>query len=93
LTHLSFKYRSIDIQTYATYLPSLTLSYRLRLRINRCKISFALKGFKDIGLLIQHKTIRLFPNLCQASPTLEISGIAFVAMSFLRMFPMALTER
>ena len=66
---------------------------RFRLGINRHKISLPLEGLKNIGLLIQHKPIRLLSNLGKTSPTLEISGISLIAVSFLGMFPVALTER
>jgi len=72
--------------------PLKNSSQRLRIRINGHQVSLPLECLKNISLLIQHKPICLLPNLRQTPPTVEISGIPLVTVSFLRIFPMSLAE-
>lgn len=68
-------------------------SQRHRIRLNRFQIALSFELLHDIRLLSQHESIRLCTLLRESPPSLKVLRITLVAMSLLRVIPMAFRKR
>ena len=87
--HLQTTHSILHLPSYNS-LP--TTSNRLLISTNRLQVSLSLKTLQDTRLLIQHKSIRLTPNLRQTSPPLKVLCVALVPVRSFRLLPVSLAE-